>query len=262
MYEEVEDRLLNAEPSPPDARDFRFLGNTARGLTPPDLGPRFRQPGLGPILDQGNTGTCGGHAGIGLRQWQEKREGHSVGKFDPFRLYDECADEDGPPDPARTRGTFARTVMSVLKKTGTPTLGRGFPGTPGLAGKIASYEQVLPLTVDLIKEAIQANGVMLVRCDWDIAWMKTLPGRIVPEPAGPNGGHIFLVFGWDNAVNGGSFLMRNSWGKWFPKKGASPTIKQAGPANAYLAYRYLLAKNPEVWSSSDVLRGPLPPGVG
>lgn len=252
--DEIDSRLLNAERSPDDPRDFRFVGNTARGLAPPVLRPSFRRSGLGPVLNQGKTGTCGGHAGIGLRQWQEKLEGHRVDNFDPFGLYDECLAADHHVDPTRMTGTTARTVMSVLKKTGTP-----LTKSAGFAGKIAAYEQVLPLTADLIKEAVLTGGVLLVRCDWDTAWMKTLPGRIVPEPAGTKGGHIFLLFGWDDDVNGGSFLMRNSWGDWFPKPGAAPTPKRAGPANAYLAYRHFLAKNPEAWLSTDVLRGPLPP---
>lgn len=108
----------------------------------------------------------------------------------------------------------------------------------------------------------RSASVLLVRCDWDTAWGQSslLPGRILPQRTAKNGGHIFLLFGWDDEVNGGSFLMRNTWGKWFPKPGASPTPRQAGPANAYLAYRFFLAKEPEAWLSTDVLRGPIPPG--
>jgi hypothetical protein len=255
---EVDGRILNAEPSPDDPRDVPFLGNVARGLPPLELPTRFRRSGLGPVLNQHKTGTCGGHAGIGLRGWQETLEGHEITDFDPFRLYDLCLKADGHSDPDRMTGTTARTVLNVLKKTGTP-LKDG-----GLAGKIAAYESIANPSEEAIKEAILTNGVLLVRCDWDAAWGQSalLPGRIVPAPSETMGGHIFLLFGWDDEVNGGSFLMRNSWGPWFPKKGAAPapTQKQAGPGNAYLAYRFFLAKKPEAWVSTDVLRGPIPPG--
>jgi DNA-binding CsgD family transcriptional regulator len=145
-------QVLNAERSPDDPRDVPFLGNTAKGLPPLALHTRFRRSGLGPVLNQHKTGTCGGHAGIGLRQWQEKLGGHEVTDFDPFRLYDLCLEADGHSDPDRLTGTTARTVMNVLKKTGTP-LKDG-----GLAGKIAAYEGIPDPNEEAIKEAILAEG--------------------------------------------------------------------------------------------------------
>jgi hypothetical protein len=53
--------------------------------------------------------------------------------------------------------------------------------------------------------------------------------------------------------------MRNSWGPWVPKRGVSPTPKQAGPGNAYMRYDFFLdpARKAEVWVSVDVLKGPV-----
>ncbi len=51
---EFEGRLLNADPSPDDPRDFPFVGDTAI-----ELQSRWFATGLGPVLNQGNTGTCG-----------------------------------------------------------------------------------------------------------------------------------------------------------------------------------------------------------
>jgi papain like protease len=257
----LDGRLLNAEPSRVDPDDIPFLGNAARGLPPPVLAPSFRHTGIGwPILDQGVTGTCGGQAGTGLRQWQELRENHPIDKFNAFKLYDLCLKADGNPDPKRMRGTTAKTVMTVLRDKGTPLESpRG-----AFAGKIASFEKLVKLDEDAVKEAIKANGPVLVRLDWDVAWgeSKLLPGRILPDPTKEKGGHIFLLFGWDDDVNQGSFLMRNTWGNWIPRRGTSPTPKKAGNGNAYLRYDFFLkpARKAEVWVSVDVLRGPLPPG--
>lgn len=264
---ELEGRLLNAAPSPADPNDIPFIGNTARGLDPAVLKPSFRHTGVGwPILDQHTTGTCGGQAGIGLRQWQELREGHAVDKFHAFGLYDRCLKAEGHSDPHRDRGVFAKTVMTVLRDQGTPTEGKGLPGTPGLMGKLASFEMIENLELDTVKEAIKTWGVVLARLDWDNNWLesKLLPGRILPDPIKENGGHIFLLFGWDDDVNKGSFLMRNSWGDWVPKRGPSPTKKMAGKANAYMKYDFFLdpKRRGEIYVSVDNLRGPLPPGVG
>ena len=71
----------NAEPSPPDPKDIPFVGNTARGLPAAVLGPSFRHTGRNwPVLDQGTTGTCGGQAGTGLRQWQELQDTNDLQK--------------------------------------------------------------------------------------------------------------------------------------------------------------------------------------
>jgi hypothetical protein len=256
----LDGRLLNAEPSPPDPNDVPFLGNTARGL-PPRAGseaPSFRHTGKDwPILDQHASGTCGGQAGIGLRQWQELREKHAIDKFSAFELYDRCLEADGTPDPNHDReaGTFAKTVMTVLKEQGTPLTGGG------LRGKIKSFEKLVVLNKTNVKEAIFDNGPVLVRLDWDVAWAesKLLKGRILPKPTEEDGGHIFLLFGWDDGVNGGSFLMRNSWGNWDPKVPTSiTTTKKAGRGNAYMKYAFFLdpARRAEVWVSVDVLRGP------
>lgn len=228
---EFEGRILNGEPSPDDPRDFPFELDTAL-----ELPARYIVPGLGPVLNQGNTGTCGGHAGIGLRQWQEKRDGHGIIAGDPFVLYDLCRAVMGSPDPARRLGTTARTVLRVLKGSGTPLRGGG------RAGKIATYWRV-PNSTGAIKQAILRHGVVLVRCDWDAAWMRLPINRVLRAPVGTKvGGHLFLLFGWDDAVNGGSFLMRNSWGRW----------SIAGSGNAYMRTGWFLARRPEVWASTDV----------
>jgi hypothetical protein len=265
MNEVLEGRILNAEPSPADPKDIPFLGNTARGLPAAGIKPSFRHSGKDwPVLDQGKSGTCGGHAGTGLRQWQELRDTHDlpkIKKFGAFALYDLCTKADGDTDPNHKReiGTFASTVMKVLRDEGTPLESRA----GAFAGKIASFEMMKgqDLSEAAVKEAIKTWGVVLVRLDWDKAWTETnlRPGRILPDPTGEVGGHIFLFFGWDDSVNRGSFLMRNSWGKWAPKPGPSPTPKQAGPGNAYMKYDFFLdpARKAEVWVSVDVLKGPV-----
>lgn len=259
----LEGRVLNAEPSPADPNDLPFLGNTARGLPAAVIGPSFRHSGKDwPILDQHKTGTCGGQAGTGLRQWQELRDTHdlkTIKKFSAFGLYDLCIKADGHSDPNHERmiGTFASTVMTVLRDKGTPLESPA----GAFAGTLASIEKIVKPDDQVVKEAIKTWGVVLCRLDWDNAWTETslLPGRILPDPMGEMGGHIFLLFGWDDDVNGGSFLMRNSWGSWRPKPGRSPTTKQAGPANAYMKYDFFVdpKRRAEVWVSVDVRRGPV-----
>jgi hypothetical protein len=263
MNEVLGGRILNAEPSPPDPKDIPFLGNTARGMPAAVIARSFRHSGKEwPVLDQHATGTCGGQAGTGLRQWQELRDTHDlkkIKKFHAFGLYDLCLKAENHSDPTRMMGVFAKTVMTVLRDRGTPLESRA----GAFAGKLASFEMIKgkDLSEEVVKESIKTWGVVLCRLDWDKAWTETnlSPGRILPNPTGEMGGHIFLLFGWDDDVNQGSFLMRNSWGTWAPKRGTSPTPKKAGPGNAYMRYDFFLdpKRKAEVWVSVDVLKGPV-----
>jgi hypothetical protein len=232
-------RLLNAEPSPEDPRDFTFdgLGGT--------LPARFVWNGMGPVLDQGATGTCGAHGAAGIRHWQEKRDGHGVIPIDVMRLYDlvkTAVDQD--PDPGRVKGTHIRSVLRLLKGTGTPLKGAR---APGAGGKIATYWRV-PDHATFMKQALVTHGPLLVRCDWDAAWMTLPLNRILRAPAGRwVGGHIFVIFGWDDAVNGGSWLMRNSWGRW----------SALGSGNAYMNRVYFATHRPEAWATTDKAGDPV-----
>ncbi len=233
---------LGAVQSPPDARDYVLAIPNA--LTLP---PRFTLTRLGPILDQGMTGTCVAHAADGIRLWQERRDGSNIAPWLPedavLALYDRCKALDGDPDPERAKGTSLRSVLSVLKNYGTPLVA---PHRNG--GRISAYYGV-PLDVATMKQALMQHGPLLVACAWDAAWF--VPKRLVlPAPSGKvAGGHAFFIWGWDDSVNGGAWLMRNSWGR-------APGWPYG---SAYMAFRYLTdaARWYEAWWLQDILHDPI-----
>ncbi|HEY6014589.1 MAG TPA: C1 family peptidase [Candidatus Limnocylindrales bacterium] len=229
-------RILNAEPSPFDERDLLFAPDTA---APPPV--RFVATGMGPVYNQGNTGTCGAHGGAGIRAWQQKRDHRGVPNIDIFRLYDLVKNVvDKQPDPRRVIGTTIRSVFRLLKGTGTPLKG---VSAPGAGGKVETYWRITDADELLMKRALMKHGPLLVRCDWDAGWMRLPFSKILAAPLGRIvGGHIFVIFGWDDRVNGGSWLMRNSWGRW----------SFLGNGNAYMAFRYFRFKRPEAWASTDI----------
>lgn len=235
------DRLLNAEPSPDDARDFVFAGDTAAILP-----RRYIVPGMGPAYNQGSSGTCSSHGAAAVRVWQEKRDGKGVIPVDIYRLYDLVKSVvDGQPDPGRTRGTTIRSVMRLMKGTGIPLRGQA---PPGAGGKIETYWRILgpspAATTTLVKQALVAHGPLMSRCDWDAAWMRLPINRVVKPPSGDIvGGHIWTLIGWDDDVDLGCWIIRNSWGRW----------SLGGNGNAYLARFYLADKRPEFWACTDRL---------
>lgn len=233
-------RGLGAQPSPPDDRDYQL--QIPMGVTLPF---RFTLSNLGPVLDQGNTGTCVAHAADGVRMWQEYRDKSSINKYVTetavFQLYDLCKKADGQHDPDRNNGTSVRTVLKVLKNFGTPLANGKRNG-----GKIAAYYAVDSDSITTMKTALITHGPLLVGTEWDSAWFSVPRTLILPAPSGNSvGGHAYFIWGWDDNVNGGSWLIRNSWGRG--------TGGWTSTGNAYMKYSYFTKyQHHEAWWLQDV----------
>ncbi len=221
-------RVFAALASPLDPRDYVHEPDLAAALP-----ARFTQGGLGPVLDQGSTPECTCYSAVGVRQWHEKRDGHGVVAFDPGALYALVKGLEDAWYGYHFDGAFLRDVLRVLKGSGTPLE----DGTRD--GKIASYYRVYD-NVEQYKRAILV-APLYFRIDWASNWWTTLASGVLRAPTGTVGGHAVYLWGWDDNVAGGSFLLRNSWGAWGTN------------GNAYLPYRYVWARNPEGWLAFDVI---------
>lgn len=234
-------RGLGAAPSPPDERDYQFQAPLRA-----EMPSRFTLSNLGPVLDQGNTGTCVAHAADGVRMWQEYRDGSSINRYvtEPavFQLYDWCKAADGQSDPNREKGTSIRTVLNVLRARGTPLANGKTNG-----GRIISYYSVNPNSVSTMKYALMTRGSLIVGTDWDSAWFSVPRTLILKPPSGDVvGGHAYMIWGWDDKVNGGSWIIRNSWGRG--PRGWTAT------GNAYMKYDYFTKyAHREAWWMQDAI---------
>lgn len=225
---------LGAIPSPPDARDFPLVLDTAAPLP-----ARFVSTLMPPVSNQGNTGRCVAFSSTGLKQWEERRDGHGFLNLDRDWLYQHAEAIDGLPGaPNDQRGTTCRAALTVLLKQGQPIVGQ--PASAA-SHKIAAYYAV-PMTADAIKRAILQHGPVLIASVWYASWFRPVKG-ILPAPSGGIvGGHARLAFGWDDAVAGGSLLVRNSWSARWGVNG-----------NSYDAYRYLIPALHDAWRATDVI---------
>lgn len=217
---------LGAIASPADPRDFIVELDQAIRLP-----RRFVVDGLGPVLNQGTTPMCGGYSGVGLKQHQEKRDGQGVVPFNPAALYVRARVHDGINAVA---GTTARGVLKALQKEGAMGGRR-----PARDYRIASYAAV-PFQVEAFKRTLhRTRQPLLVGAGWFRSWFRVSP---LPRPAGPAGGHLFLVFAWDDNVAGGSFICRNSWGRY----------PGSVNGNFYAPYHVLMPNVHDAWTAVDL----------
>lgn len=237
MTTEFDVRLLGSVPSPVDDRDYPVQPLLDEAVPVP---AKFRLKLLGPVLDQGNTGRCVAFSGTGIRQQEERAGGDWPKGWPPLDaqwLYDEARKIDGISD--QFAGTTIRAALHVLAKKGQPLVGK--PATTPQF-RIAEYRAVPFRAID-IKRALMAVGPVWIGTRWYANWFHPIKG-IMPSPIGPSiGGHARFIFGWDDTVAGGSFLVRNSWGRDWPG-----SIN----GNSYDPYAALVRNLHDAWTTLDM----------
>jgi len=200
-----------------DYRDIE-LGSIIKDHSPiPD---EYTIPFKLTIKNQGFKPICVGMSGSSLKEFLERREQNYM-DFDPQWLYNRCKEIDGIPD---VRGTYFRTVLSVLKNTGAkPTNGKNYSPF-----RIGCYAKVKPKFND-IKEAIYRYGPVLLgfkgtNDGWKNAYIK-------PSNVGQRWGHAVIAIGFTK----NHIEFKNSWGKGWGKNGNGFFDKNYLPISAYIA---------------------------
>jgi C1A family cysteine protease len=112
----------------------------------------------------------------------------------------------------------------------------------GNGGKILAFYSI-PLDIQAMKAAL-VKGPLYVGLYWDAAWFKCPVTLMLRPPVGQIvGGHAVYLWGWDDNANGGSWLLRNSWGKPWDR----------GNGNAYMRYEWFADHAFEAWLTTDVI---------
>lgn len=240
----MEKRNFGYLPSPPDYRDFRY-GNMVP-LKVDSLPDKFLlEKTL--IRDQGQWGSCVGHAAASLKISQEKFDNPQVNlDFSPLFIYSLCKQRDGIPE---EEGTYIRTAMDVLIKDGC-CLEKDMPYSllkdhskmpspseqameSALPFKVKSYARAD--TVDEIKCAIAKEGAVVAGifvCS-NFVEDTTKEGGFIPLPSRfMLGGHAVKLDGYDDNLTytytqgerkgqtlKGFFRLCNSWGESWGDEG-------------------------------------------
>ncbi len=181
-----------------DAFEDRYF---PRGLP---QGTRHYRPG--PVLDQGNTGTCVAHGWVG---WSEgaplmiKR----VAEMDPFLLYDRIVKvdewDDNDNDVDRQFGTSVRAGAKVLQEE----------------GHIKEYRWAESAD-DVRSWHLAGFGTVVLGIDWKTGMLETDSKGFLHATGVVEGGHCVKTTGWsDTIAPGGAVRIQNSWNKGWGQKG-------------------------------------------
>lgn len=242
----------NYKKNPPDARDFG-LGRVPM-LLPATESAMNNLAYMGVVLDQGQQGSCTAHAGVADREFLHWKQiaalGQTVapgpeGMFSPAFLYYIERQLDGSLSQGDC-GSTGRSSCMALNKYGCALRGdmpysdsdySTSPSDAQLAGALQwpTGQYHFSPNVDDIKSIIASGynsriGFTVYESFENIGkdgiWTPDTSEQVM-------GGHEVLAIGYDDTVNGGSFLVRNSWGASWGAAG-----------NFYL--RYVDAANPDI----------------
>ncbi len=196
---------------------------------------------LGPVRDQGNSGSCTGQAGAGfmdwlylaMRQYFPDKTLTDV-EFSALFLYAEERMKDGsfPQD----YGSDSRTLFRVLNQVGICTnaldpfvdtaLGE-HPTDAMIAAaaqfKVGAYHRILYDAGVMTAKSVLASGycfTMGIPVYQALESDEVAATGLLPVPAATDtsiGGHELLVYGYDDertvGTHVGALKVRNSWGK-------------------------------------------------
>lgn len=226
-------RFYLVEKDPFDNRDLLYKN---RHLIVPEKFPSKidLRKNCSPIVNQGNLSACTANAIVsGLREYiLINDERYDLVRLSRLYLYwwerymENTVNEDS--------GANLRDGMKVLQKKGVCTEDL-YPYDPDLYRKAPSFMQNLEahdytipgyqrlLSINEIKHALLNNHIVVFSMILYKSFEKKITKNgIVPHPRWYEqklGGHAMCIVGYDDNLNNGSFIVRNSWGKEFGDKG-------------------------------------------
>jgi hypothetical protein len=248
--------VLGALPSPPDQRDYPV--SSFNPTTSPALAPAWSfMDLLQPPRNQGNEGTCVGHAVACVMGYQQDTTAPTVGGqpdrevLSPRDVYEGARMLE--PTPGGAEGAYPRAAWKYAQRQGVcredlwpyRAHERGEPRAGAAesryANRVATYSRV-PIGTKAIKEAMYWHGPAQIVIPVDDGFATPdADGRIVSAGQG-YGAHAIVIAGWDD--NRKAWHVRNSWGAEWGQNGS-----------AWLPYSWALL---EAWVATPAVGTPPP----
>jgi C1A family cysteine protease len=237
-------RRFGWKPDLPDHRDFRFRGSEpVLANLPPSVDLRNSSPGLPPVYDQGDLGSCTANAIAGAIQYGLMKQGGAV--ITPSRLfiyYNERVIENAVNS---DDGAYLRDGLNSVSQQGTcsedewPYNVSEFNQKPYQSCYTDAMEDVVSSYYSLNQNIYQMKSCLAEGFPFIFGFTayesidNVGPDGVVPVPGDDEsviGGHCVLAVGYDDQNSW--FIIRNSWG---------PNWGDAGYGK--MPYSYLLNAN-------------------
>lgn len=214
-----------------DERDHLFARPAPKFDLP--AGIDLRQ-GCSPIVDQGELGSCTANAiASGLREFMELKAGQSLTRLSRLFLYYKEREMEGTV--SEDSGASIRDGMKVLLNTGVcPEIDWPYDITrfavapPEPAEKdaaqylIKAYQRLVTLT-DIKRSLYEGYPVVVGITVFESLESKEVAqtGQVPMPKDGERvlGGHAVLIVGYEDALDNGRVVVRNSWGEGWGEKG-------------------------------------------
>ena len=231
----IRGRRYGYKKNPPDPRDL----GVARFLFRKALPPRASNAQyMGPVLDQGQQGSCTAHAGVADREFLHWKQIAALGQpvtpgtaglFSPAFLYYMERSLDGTLAQGDC-GSTGRTSCQALRMYGCATRSE-MPYTDSDCSTAPTQQQLEDATqwptgqyhfaaiLDDLKSII-ASGYNF---RWDFVVQESFedvgPAGLYVPSGDVAGEHETLAYEFDDTLNGGCFTVRNSWSAGWGKSG-------------------------------------------
>jgi len=182
----------------PDERDKQF----PMRLGLPRIWPKIqrRRWSIGPILNQGRTDSCVGHA---VKAFMMATPVRSFADQPPsaMDIYNQARRlDDDPTNDTRDTGTSVRAGIQAIQQS----------------GHIKSY--LWAQSLDDIVMWVLTRGTVVIGTSWYEAMDYPDPQGYISPDGRLVGGHCTLVYGVDRAIS--TFLVQNSWGAGWGQQGS------------------------------------------
>jgi C1A family cysteine protease len=218
---------------PVDARDHLY-NPEALGTVPPTLPTSVDLRNYcSPIEDQGQLGSCTGNAIAGLIEYLDKKNGKNLDVSRLFIYYQERLIEGTVRYDA---GAYIRDGIKAVNQYGAPLESlwpyviTRFSTRPTTAAytdaarrKAGAYQKITTRVAG-IKTALSQGYPAVVGFDVYESFERNLNNTtgMMPYPQPGEqllGGHAVAVVGYNDNLNGGRFICRNSWGTGWGDRG-------------------------------------------
>jgi len=236
----AKDFIPGLHKDPPDPRDWLY--SKVRAAVPLPKKFCWDLTSL-PVRDQGNWGTCAGHAGAQCKELYTWNKRQKSMRYSPRFLYTLCKQHDELPE--GTEGTTLRALAKVMTEYGVceEDLMPYMPSYKDLYNPSAKMLENAKLhvikgyarcqTQQELKQALIEQGPVVFGLQLTHTFIEDAKNGVVPEKYGGLliGGHAMTLIGYDDEK--GWYIILNSWG-------IKPPVTDNKGLN-YIPYSYMHA---------------------